>query len=644
MRRTEIDPKLSVQPSVAVRAIQRSRAEVRDITDDPEWLEIAAGYRQGSVVAKVLRALAFVTLAMQSSSAPAQESLCRLGGQHSHSQFGFDVVGVGDVDGDGREDFAVAAPGQIVQGQRRGQVQVFSGGPARNGASVLLYTLDGPASTSTPSVSTSFAHSIDGGRDIDGDGVSDIVVGAPGSGQVFLFSGATGADLMNGSAVLHAGPNSGHGAIVRFMDADGDAFPDLLVTRDNTSLTLPGRWEVIDGEWLRSAGTVGARTRHSGAGLAANQTFGSTAAIIGDVDGDGADDFAIGGPGGDSSYHGGYVEVRSGATGALLRQLGSPSPVGIGGFGAALASAGDLDADGRGDLLVGVPSFDGGPGTQDDRGAVEVIRGAFLAGASGATRALALHPGSAPGELMGRTVLGVDLNADGALDIVAGFCPTAATGGVRAVSGRTGEVMWEQRTVAQGFGRTRLASLERGHWLVVGDTLADWAGPDHGALELLRAHDAGGKLGALGVHCPCGVDSPSTGCPHATGLHASPPHGALLAVESGTASVSGAGIGLAVTLGLPFSVVQLWAGNPVAAVPVQYGLVGLAVGPQALMRVGISLLGADGSGSVGPIDLGALPEVLVGQPLAFQGLYRDVGCGLLGTLNVTNSYIVTMRH
>jgi hypothetical protein len=35
---------------------------------------------------------------------------------------------------------------------------------------------------------------------------------------------------------------------------------------------------------------------------------------------------------------------------------------------------------------------------------------------------------------------------------------------------------------------------------------------------------------------------------------------------------------------------------------------------------------------------------VVGQPLAFQGVYRDVGCGLLGTLNVTNSYIVTMRQ
>jgi hypothetical protein len=574
----------------------------------------------------------------------AQESEMRHFGAHSLSQFGASVAGVGDLDGDGRDDFAVASPGQIVQGVRRGAVQVFSGRRTANNTLDLLHTFEGPAPTTSPFIASHFARSIDSGSDIDGDGAFDVVVGSHGTGQVFLYSGATGAELMTGSATLHATPSSGHGAVVSFMNANGDAFQDLLVTSDTDTIQQPGRWEVIDGAWMRSAGAVGSRTLHTGAGLAAHLTFGSVAAAFGDIDGDGADEFAISGYLGDASFHGGYVEVRSGATGALLIQLGAPAPIGPGSFGFALASAGDFDGDGRGDLLVGIPTYDAVPGTPDDRGAIEIISGSYMAGLPGAVRTLGLYTGLAPGEQLGGSVLGVDLNADNRLDVVAGFRTSALGVGVRAISGRTGAVMWEKLLSNGGFARLGLASLDGGQRLILGNSTSDFAGVDFGEIDLIRSHDARGVPATLGNLCPCGVDSPLTGCPHVVGLSASAPFGALLAIETGSASVAGGGVGVVVTGGLPLSPVLLWGGSPGASMPYFNGLLGIAAAPLPRLRLGLAGFDLDGSAVFGPIDLGTLPPAIVGLQLAFQAAYRDSGCGAHGPLNTTNSYVVTVRH
>ena len=89
-------------------------------------------------------------------------------------------------------------------------------------------------------------------------------------------------------------------------------------------------------------------------GEASIAQFGITLESIDDVDGDGTSDYLAGSPRSSSGgLLSGLVELRSGSTGELLQEWTGPE---VSEFGAALASLGDLDGDGLGDFAVGAPN------------------------------------------------------------------------------------------------------------------------------------------------------------------------------------------------------------------------------------------------------------------------------------------------
>jgi hypothetical protein len=136
---------------------------------------------------------------------------------------------VGDVDGDGVPDLAVGAPWQEVEGlSGQGQAFVFSGGTG-----ALLRTLNDPR----PQENAQFGSTLVGVGDVDGDGVSDVAVGVwrqevEGSsvqGQAFVFSGASGQPVLT---LTKPYPRRGTGfgsALAAVGDVDGDGVPDLTV-------------------------------------------------------------------------------------------------------------------------------------------------------------------------------------------------------------------------------------------------------------------------------------------------------------------------------------------------------------------------------------------------------------------------------
>ena len=219
-------------------------------------------------------------------------------------------------------------------------------------AQAPLYTYEG-------SQGDELGHALTFLPDVDGDGVEDFAVGAPDDdpfndgthgGSVKLFSGATGIRFRT-LAGLNTDRDFGASLAV-VPDVNGDGLADLLVgaPNDDYSYNEIGRAFVFgsnDGVIYRTHGSV-ADTWDS---------YGASVANVGDTNFDGVDDYAIGAPLGDSNScdECGKYELFSGATGALLSSWDSQFAYSA--LGAAVAGGGDLDGDGAADLLVGVPKY-----------------------------------------------------------------------------------------------------------------------------------------------------------------------------------------------------------------------------------------------------------------------------------------------
>jgi len=278
--------------------------------------------------------------------------------------------------------------------------------------------------SSLPSIGTSVAWL----ADVNGDGVPDYVAGGPaayptpsGSGHALIASGADGAILFD----LTGAPGTRFGtAVARAGDADGDGLDDVAV---GAPLDGNGAVDLFSGATGASLQTL--TSSSTGA------MFGSSLAYLGDVDGDGVGDFAVGAPlDASSGSQLGVAEIVSGASGAVLASWTGAS---VGGnFGSVVADAGDLDGDGRHDLLVI---------EQDDANTGELS--AFSSATLQLLWKLNLGP---PWYWIARSA--GDTNGDGVPDVIVGNSnwpvtlgyPFNFTGGVWIYDGKSGALIRSQ--------------------------------------------------------------------------------------------------------------------------------------------------------------------------------------------------------
>jgi hypothetical protein len=289
-----------------------------------------------------------------------------------NTAFGSDI----DLNGDGFGDFPVAAPMENVGA---GRVIVHQG--SQRGLDPRTVILDGPVDPAGPRAvagnarqpgpppqptaehpGAGFGASMASAGDVNGDGFGDFLVGAP------TAMGADNRTVM-GRVFVYLGANR--------------AF------RNVAAITLMG--------------------------TEARQQFGRSVAGLGDINGDGYGDIAVGAPGEASQKVFVYFGGPTGITATPAVTIATPNR-GASGFGRAVASGGDLDGDGRPELVVSAPEVRIGTGLI---GHVYVYRWNDGALETAPWRAVR-DPGFTDGRF-GASLAGPgDVNGDGLADLVVG--------------------------------------------------------------------------------------------------------------------------------------------------------------------------------------------------------------------------------
>lgn len=395
-------------------------------------------------------------------------------GQRAGDQFGNSVAPAGDVNGDGYADMIVGAwardTGELAGGDK-GAAYVFYGGPGANEAPDLV--LQGAF------MADNFGTSVASAGDMNGDGFGDLIVGAwragtetgaARTGRAYVFFGGPGVDAVADLVLIGAASDDRFGISVSSAgDVNADGFSDVIVGAPNNDAggTSAGRAYIYFGGTFPDAtadrilgglegdafgysvssagdlnadgfadvaagayadgGTGRAYVFYGGpaldgapdrvfVGVGEDDHFGQSVASVGDVNGDGDDDLIVGAVLNDA---GGTDAGRAylfygGADVDEVPDLTFTGATAGDNFGISLAPAGDMNADGFGDLIIGSWTNDA---NGNNAGRAYIY---FLGPAGDAVADITLT-GEAPGDRFGISVAGAgDVNADGAADALVG--------------------------------------------------------------------------------------------------------------------------------------------------------------------------------------------------------------------------------
>jgi len=419
-------------------------------------------------------------------------------GETNNDYVGWILAGAGDTDGDSCGDLIIGAPDAGSPGTAylvRGCSMVGEASLADAGAVIL-------GADNNDELGAAVA-----GADLDGDGVSELLISAPAdedSGAIWLFSAPEGA-LSAGDAAGSVSASGGGGddrlghALDASGDIDGDGIADLVVAAPGAdpyeSREGAGVVAVFLSPGIADLDIADADFTLQGA--AEGDGYGAAVAVA-DVDGDGLDDVAAGAPldasaGRDAGAI--YVFLASELTGTHASDQADVSWLGErnDAVGRTLA-AGDLDGDGAAELVVGVPELDE-PG--DFAGAAFVLPGG-TAGGEVRSDAVATLRGEA-GDLLGESLAIGDVDGDGLGDLLVGA--RGAYGESRYAYGGEAALFYG----LPGVLPSGELALSDGDWHVLGDTdyarlgggvalPGDLSGDGPGEIVLGAPHWSGGTL------------------------------------------------------------------------------------------------------------------------------------------------------
>jgi hypothetical protein len=283
-------------------------------------------------------------------------------GGETKANLGWSVGTAGDVNGDGYADVIVGAYRADDVWMDAGRARIYAGSAAGLSLAPLWSAGGGQQGAQ-------LGWSAGGAGDVDGDGFSDVIVGAnfwdggqSNEGAAFVYRGGGALpDTVPAWRGTAGGSAATYGAVVDWAgDVNGDGFSDLLVTDPVFSggQAGEGRADLFLGgesgfdtspDWTDEGQQVGA-------------SFGGAAARAGDLNGDGYDDFAVGAPLDDTAFPdaGRILVVAGSAAGPQGTPLAEIFGAGSSFYmGRSVAAAGDVNGDGFGDLIAGAYQQDG---------------------------------------------------------------------------------------------------------------------------------------------------------------------------------------------------------------------------------------------------------------------------------------------
>jgi hypothetical protein len=371
---------------------------------------------------------------------------------------GVSVSDLGDINGDGIADLIIGAPGADPNGSSSGaSYVVFGGTTLGSNGSFDLSSLDGYNGFVINGLATGdqLGFSVSGAGDVNGDGIADLVIGAPDnaptsgtSSSYVVFGGTTiGAD---GSLDL-ASLNGSNGFITSFDklgysvsgagDINRDGFDDVVIGVPDANDYETGAGYVVFGQAGSFDPVLDLSTVNGSNGFAVNGTIlgvstGGSVSSAGDVNGDGIDDLLIGGSGIDVREGPVSAYVVFGQTQGFEASLSLANLDGNNGFRidgiedssyatVLVSSAGDINGDGFDDLIAGSPNRY----RDASRGSSFIVFGGSNVGAEGIVNASTLNGsnglaigGVTTDDSAGFSISGAgDINNDGIADLIIGI-------------------------------------------------------------------------------------------------------------------------------------------------------------------------------------------------------------------------------
>ena len=376
--------------------------------------------------------------------------------------FGTAVASAGDVDGDGFADAIVGVPGHDVTSDE-GRVSLFFGSAAGL-AATAGWSAEGSGA------GAALGSAVASAGDVNADGFADVLAGAPGfngglseEGGAFVWHGGSAGPSLAPDWSATGGQADAHfGAAVGSGDANGDGASDVVVGAPDFDDTLAGEGRA----WLYPGSPAGLAlvATWSVDGDQTDAALGTAVAGIGDVNGDGYGELLVGAPGrslGQANEGQAFAFLGS-ATGPSLVpdwdwEGNSPGAR----LGEAVAGAGDLEGDGYADAVVGTPNFQL---TQAEEGGMVVFSGNDAAGGLAGGILQRRTDGSAPVAPVargGRSDAADAFVVRAALDALVGLSWSAP-------GATTVWLEWEVKPVGVPFDGTGLARSSLGQVLAAG--------------------------------------------------------------------------------------------------------------------------------------------------------------------------------